>query len=211
MAQSSIPVGAPKGARGGLWDRRPLRLNAAALRRPAGPQRAGPSADGCASRVPPDLCTPPFSHTLRHAPPIGLGVQGGFFHWWGPGLPMSSSDAVGNEVKESLRCRSYNQAVGGFATQSGVSSSLAQKPWGLLCASCGAGSEIHLKRCLHRPGFLLEFGQLPRSQGKTAKDIAREHQRDDLVQILEGPANCHHTETFARVPQEWAQREPTLP
>ena len=93
----------------------------------------------------------------------------------------------------------------------GVSSSLAQKPWGLLCASCGAGSEIHLKRCLHRPGFLLEFGQLPRSQGKTAKDIAREHQRDDLVQILEGPANCHHTETFARVPQEWAQREPTLP
>ena len=40
------------------------------------------------------------------------------------------------------------------------------------------------------------YGRLPRGlQGKTAEDLARENDYHDIAQILQGPANCHRTET----------------
>ena len=89
-----------------------------------------------------------------------------------------------------------------------------QKAWGILSLSPKLWNwfEIHLK-CLSLKalrfgsldpgvwsmgGGLLDFTK-PWSQGKRAEDLARERRRDDLVHILQGPTNCHHTETSPMV------------
>ena len=98
-----------------------------------------------------------------------------------------------------------------------------QKAWGILSLSPKLWNwfEIHLK-CLSLKalrfgsldpgvwsmgGGLLDFTK-PWSQGKRAEDLARERRRDDLVHILQGPANCHHTETSPLVFREWVRSNP---